>query len=379
MPKLLFATTIAASLEGFLADLALHFRAKGWRVDAMASGVSSSEKCRDAFDAVWEVNWSRNPLSPNNLLQAPAQVRNAVERVRFDLVHVHTPNAAFVLRFALRNLRKARPRALIYTAHGFHFHPQGNRLWNLAFAGLERLAGRWTDYLLVINRTDEEAAKKLGIVRPDRLRYLPGIGIDSGRFDRHSVSEEQVADLRRELQIEPQNPVFTIAAEFTTNKRHRDALEALARLKRPDVQLLLAGTGPHMEAMKRLAIGLGVEGQARFLGFRRDMPVLMRASNAVVLCSQREGLPMCVLEAMSLGVPVIGTKIRGTADLLEPDVGLLVGVGDVDGLVGAMSKVIEEPHAVTVMAHKGLQRIRAYGRDGIVRSHESLYDEALRS
>jgi glycosyltransferase involved in cell wall biosynthesis len=269
------------------------------------------------------------------------------------------------------------PARVVYTAHGFHFHPQGNRLWNLAFAELERLAGRWTDYLVVINRTDEEAAKKLGIIRPDRLRYLPGIGVDTGRFDRHSVSEEQIAVLRRDLHIEPQNPVFTIAAEFTRNKRHRDALNALARLKRPDVRLLLAGTGPNMEAMKRLAIGLGLEAQVRFLGFRRDMPVLMRASNAVVLCSQREGLPMCVMEAMSLGVPVIGTRIRGTADLLEPDAGLLVGVGDVDGLVGAMSKVIEEPHTVSVMAHKGLQRIRAYGRDGIVRSHESLYEEAL--
>jgi glycosyltransferase involved in cell wall biosynthesis len=374
----LFATTVAISLEGVLADFARHFRAKGWRVDAMASGVSSSDRCRDAFDAVWEVNWSRNPLTPNNLLRAPAEVRTAVETVDFDLVHVHTPVASFVLRFALRNLQKTRPRTVVYTAHGFHFHPQGTRLSNLVFSELERLAGRWTDYLVVINRTDEEAAKKLGIVRPDRLRYLPGIGVDTDRFDRHSVSEEQVAALRTELLIEPRNPVFTIAAEFITRKRHGDALKALARLSRPDVRLLLVGTGPNVGAMKRLASELGVERQVRFLGFRRDVPVLMLASNAVVLCSQQEGLPLCVMEAMSLGVPVIGTRIRGTADLLEPDAGLLVGVRDVDGLVSAMSKVIDEPHEVALMAQKGLQRIRAYGRETILKLHENLYEEALR-
>jgi hypothetical protein len=99
-----------------LAEFARHFRAKGWRVDAMASGVSRSEKCRDAYDEVWDVKWSRNPATPSNLLEAPGEVRSAVERIGFDLIHVHTPVAAFVLRYALRNLRNIRPRAIVYTA-----------------------------------------------------------------------------------------------------------------------------------------------------------------------------------------------------------------------------------------------------------------------
>lgn len=379
MPKLLFATTVAISLESVLADYARHLRSRGWRVDAMASGILRSKRCREAFDAVWEVDWSRNPLAGNNLLKAPAQVRSAVEQVGFDLVHVHTPVAGFVLRFALRNLKQARPRAIIYTAHGFHFHPRGNRFENLTFSELERRAGRWTDYLVVINRTDEEAAKKLRIIHPDRLRYLPGIGVDTNKFDSRSVSAEQISALRRELHLGPRNSIFTIAAEFNTNKHQDDALKALARLRRPDVQLLLAGTGPNVGAMKRLANQLGVKSQVRFLGFRSDVPVLMLASNAVVLCSEREGLPMCVMEAMSLGVPVIGTRIRGTADLLEPDAGILVGVGDVDGLTEAMAKVVDEPQAAVLMARKGLQRIHAYSRENILTAHEGLYEEALRN
>lgn len=379
MPKLLFATTVAISLESVLADFARHFRSKGWRVDAMARGVSCSKRCREAFDAVWDVGWSRNPLAASNLLKAPAQVQRIVERVGFDLVHVHTPVAGFVLRFALRNLRQTMPGSIIYTAHGFHFHPHGNRFANLTFSELEKRAGNWTDYLVVINRTDEEAAKKLRIVPPDRLRYLPGIGVDTKKFDRHSVSTEQIACLRRELLIGLRNPIFLVAAEFSTNKRQGDALKALARLRRPGAHILFAGTGPNEGAMKRLANQLGVESQVRFLGFRRDMPALMLASNAVVLCSEREGLPVCVMEAMSLGIPVIGSRIRGTADLLEPDAGLLVGVGDIDGLAGAMAKVIEEPQTLTSMAGKGLQRIRAYSRESILRAHEDLYKEALRN
>ena len=375
MPKALFATTVAISCEGFLPQLAGYLRTKGWRVDAMANGISRN-RCRDAFDAVWEVDWSRDPLAPTNLLKAPAEVRQTVENVGFDIVHVHTPVAAFVLRFALRKAMRSRP-VVVYTAHGFHFHPHGAPLSNAAFAGLEKLAGRWTDYLVVINRTDERAAKDLGIVPEDRVRFLPGVGVDTCRFDPNSLSHDQVADLRRDLNIGARDPVFTMAAEFTDNKRQADALRALARLGRPEVRLLFAGTGPKLEAMKRLASELGLQSQARFLGFRRDVPLLMSASNAVLLCSRREGLPMCVMEAMSLGVPVIGTRTRGTADLLEPDAGVLVGVGDVKALSAAMSRVIDQPHEAALTARKGLQRIRAYGRDRLIELHAALYDEVL--
>jgi glycosyltransferase involved in cell wall biosynthesis len=82
---------------------------------------------------------------------------------------------------------------------------------------------------------------------------------------------------------------------------------------------------------------------------------------------------------MSLGVPVIATRIRGTRDLLDRDAGLLVDVGDVDGLARAMSMVIDQPQAVAAMAQAARQRIPIYRRDRILQLHETLYEEALGS
>src|SRR2546423_13555480 len=106
MPSLLMVTTVPDTLAGFLLPFAEHFRAQGWHVDAMARGVSGSAGCVQAFDHVWDMDWSRNPLRPSNFISAPKRVRDVVVQQGYDLVHVHTPVAAFVTRFALRHLRK---------------------------------------------------------------------------------------------------------------------------------------------------------------------------------------------------------------------------------------------------------------------------------
>lgn len=106
MKNLLIITTISATLRAFFIPLARHFQAQGWQVDAMANGVTASPECLETFNQVWEVDWSRNPLEPKNLLLAPQQVRQAFAQTAYDLVLVSTPVDAFVTRYALNGLRK---------------------------------------------------------------------------------------------------------------------------------------------------------------------------------------------------------------------------------------------------------------------------------
>ena len=153
-------------------------------------------------------------------------------------------------------------------------------------------------------------------------------------------------------------------AEFVPGKRHRDALAAFARLGRPDVWLALAGTGPLVDEMKRRAAELGVADRVRFLGVRRDIPALVRASVAVLLPSEREGLPRSAMESMSLGVPVIGSRIRGTADLLEGGCGLLVPVGDSAALADALARILDHPEEAREMARRGREWVASYHLGG---------------
>ena len=114
MPKVLFVTTVSGTLRAFLLPFAEHFRSQGWVVDGMAQGITDCSICRNSFDRVWEVNWSRNPLEFNNFIETPKRVKEVVLEEQYDIVHVHTPVAAFITRLALRKAEKnGRPK--LYT------------------------------------------------------------------------------------------------------------------------------------------------------------------------------------------------------------------------------------------------------------------------
>src|SRR5262249_42755784 len=158
--------------------------------------------------------WSRHPYSPRNLLTGSYRVRRIVRSEGYDLVHVHTPVAAFLTRFALRSLQAAGAPQIIYTAHGFHFYRGCPSLRAAAFGMLEKLAGNWTDYLVVINREDEETAQRNGLVAPGRVRYMPGIGVDLHHYDPHAIAETELARVRAELDLAPRDRMFIMVAEF---------------------------------------------------------------------------------------------------------------------------------------------------------------------
>jgi len=340
----------------------------------MAHGISR-EECTEAFDHVWDVDWSRNPLDLKNVFSVPTTVRQVVELGAYDLVHVHTPVAAFVARFALRGI-SCRPK-VFYTAHGFHFYPGGPAIRNWIFSRLEKLAGRWTDYLVVINPTDEEQARQLHIVPDDRVCLIPGSGIDTEYFSPDSVPEADVEAIRRELGLGKEDPLLTMIAEFNPGKRHSDALRAFAQSGCTTAHLAFAGIGPLLQSVKRLAVGLGVIDRVHFLGYRRDVRALIRASLATILPSEREGLSRVVTESMSLGVPVIGSNVRGIRELLASDSALVVPLGDIAGLAGAIEWVVCNPAAAHELGKRARRRAAAYDLQLVLRSHEALYERAL--
>lgn len=377
MNKLLIVATIPGTLSSFFTYITCHLQAKGWHVDGMAAGISTDTNCLALFDRVWDVEWSRNPLKPQNLMVAPQIVREVVAQQEYDIVNVTTPVAAFVTRYALNTLRKQGKVKVIYTAQGFHFYHGGAAIRNYVFLGLEKLAAPWTDYLVVVNHEDEEAAKRYRLVPNKRVRYIPGTGLNIERFNRHAIPEAKIVQLRQELGLLPDTPLFLSVCEFIKRKHPQDILRAFARLARKEACLAFAGTGSLMTQMQQLVSRLGIQNQVRFLGVRRDIPTLMGAAVATVLASEQEGLPNCVMESLCMETPVIGTNIRGTQDLLEGDIGLLVKVGDIEAMAQAMAWILNNPHAARVMAQRGRERIADYGVSQILKQYEGLYNEVV--
>lgn len=377
MAKILMVATIAPTLSGFLLPFANHFCAQGWQVHGLAQGAEDCSICQSHFDRVWNINWSRNPLDLGNFRVAPQRIQDIVRQQQYDIVHVHTPVAAFVTRFALRSLRRDLPLSVIYTAHGFHFYRGGHPLKNQIFLNLEKLAARWTDHLVVINREDEAAAQAQHLLPLHQIHYCPGIGVDLQYYQANAVAAEAVLQLRHSLDLPPQAPLFLAIAEFNPGKRHRDILTAFAQLQRPQAHLALAGDGGLRPEIAALAETLGISQRVHFLGLRRDIPTLIRAAIATVHASEREGLPRSIMESLALEVPVIGTQIRGTTELLAGGGGILVPVGDPATLAQAMRTLIDQPETRREMGQKGRIAMAQFDLKTVLQRHETLYAQAL--
>lgn len=371
-------TTVPVTLEVFLAPLARHFRERGWRVDALANGATACEALNPSFDACFDVAWTRSPLSPGNLLVTARRVRTLVRERRYDIVHVHTPIAAFVTRFALRRLPVAERPVVIYTAHGFHFYNDQAPLPHLLYRTMERAAARWTDYLVTINEQDSSAARDFGTIDPVRVRLIHGIGVDIDAYAEDAVTPEQAAAARASLLVPPDAFLLLMVAEFGPVKRHAHLLEALARVRDERVIIAFVGDGPLEQQVRSRAAELGLDERVRFAGYRRDVPALLTAADALVLVSEREGLPRSVLEAMAAGTPVIGTRIRGIADAVSDEAGWLVPKDDVDALARAIEAAAADPAEI---ARRGaLARARAAERFAlplVIAEYDALYAEAL--
>ncbi len=374
--RVLIVTTVAGTVRGFLLPHIDRLRERGF--DVVVACNARSEQKVGLLSArgieVYHLPLRRRLAALGNLQGFWGLVR-LIRADNYRVVEVHTPVAAFLGRLAAR---VADPKACtIYFAHGFHFHGGQSLLRNLPYVLLEKLAGRWTDYLVVINHEDEEAAKRYRLVPEDRLRYVPGVGVDLETFDPQSIKGDEVARVRRELGLASEEPLFVMAAEFNPGKRHRDAVHALASLERPDVHLALAGVGPLVEAIRDLACRLGVSAQVHIVGFRRDLPALMRASMATILPSQREGLSRTVMESLSLEVPVVGGDVRGIRDLVGEDAGLLVPVGDVQGLARAMAWLLQHPEEAKEMGVRGRVKMESFSLPRVLKLVDDVYAEAL--
>jgi glycosyltransferase involved in cell wall biosynthesis len=341
-----------------------------------ATTVADTGEELKIYKNIYRVAWSRNPLDPRNFLQAPQTIRNVVAKEKYDIIHVHAPIPAFITRYALRNVKNRPP--VIYTAHGFHFHKGGSAVKNKIFLTLEQIAGPWTDYLVVMNHEDEQAVRIHEIVPDHKLMYMPGIGVDIKTYSPERATEADVQKFRAELNLKDNERFLLMIAEFNPGKRHRDALNAFALLGRSDVFLVTAGVGPLEEEMKALAKQLGIAERVKFLGYRRDIPVVLKAASGLLLPSEREGLPRAILEALCMGTPVISTEIRGVEDLLANACGLMTPVGDAPALAKAIAQLLDNPVEAKAMAKRGQDHVKIFDLANVIRLHDELYGKALK-
>lgn len=214
MGKVLFVATVYIHLAAFHIPFMKLLQDWGYEVHVAASpSEGHKDKVETAGVTCWDIPFARSPVSLKNLV-AYYRLKALLSQERFDLIHVHTPIAAWLGRLAAKRTHQG---PVLYTAHGFHFYKGAPWPYWLFYYPAERLAARWTDGLIVMNSEDLAQAKQMGFREGKNLFFVHGVGVDLKRFASENADIERIWD---ELGIQPDDIVITYVAEFTPTKNH---------------------------------------------------------------------------------------------------------------------------------------------------------------
>lgn len=311
----------------------------------------------------------RLPASRTLDARWPWELRGLLRERHYDLVHTHSPVPGVAAR-------KLIPRGtpIIHTEHNVweRYHPL-TRAANAATYPRNAAA-------LAVSDGVADSIRPPRWARPCRYPEVQTLihGVDVNRVHRGLVAR---AHARDQLGLDPEAPIVGNVASLTPKKDHVMLLSAVEQLRsrHPKVRVLLIGSGPLEDELRRRVAEAGLSENIRFLGSRDDVLEILPALDVFVLSSRFEGLPISMMEAMASEVACVLTRVGGIPEAITDGVdGLLVAPGDASAMAASLSALLSEPAARERIGRAARSRVVAeFSIDRAVREHAALYDRLL--
>ncbi|MEO6468369.1 MAG: glycosyltransferase [Acidimicrobiia bacterium] len=248
-----------------------------------------------------------------------------------DILHAHSPYPAGIARLVVRSLPKQYRPATMYTLHN---------TWG-SFAAPSRMLNGAT---IGLDAADLSVSELASATLPARIAartevLVHGIDLDAVR------AQTDRAGARLELGLSGDEVVFGTVANFRAQKDYPNLLAAARRLLDAGVpvRILAVGQGPLEPEIRAEHQRLGLESIVEIMGERADAVRVMSACDGFVLASNNEGLPVALMEALALGLPVVATAVGGVPEAIDASNGILVPARDPAALADAIHTLVADP------------------------------------
>jgi L-malate glycosyltransferase len=301
-------------------------------------------------DREWDLRWA-------------LRLRRLVRERRYDVVHIHSPYVAGIARLALKTMPASVRPTIVYTEHlPWWGYVRSTRLLN-------RLTYRLDDANLAVSRTVIES-------------IVPGLR-DQVQLVVQGIFPERVRDqlrhrdqVRADLHIGSDEVVVGTVAHFRTQKGYPVLLEAARSVldEGLPVRFVAVGRGPQEGELRAIHARLELGDRFVFTGFREDATRVMSAFDVFALASHNEGLPLALMEALALGIPVVATAVGGIPEGVTDGVeGLLVPPSRPDRLAHAIATLVRDSGLRARISDAAAERGRAFDIRGSARKIEGIY------
>lgn len=309
--KILFVASITRHILAFHIPYLKMFKEAGYEVHVATKGEEGIPYC----DKHFEIKFERSPLRVSNL-KAYKELKKIIDTECYDIIECNTPVASVLTRLVAKKTRKENNTRVIYISHGFHFFKGAPILNWVTFYPVEKYLSKYTDDLITINKEDFEIAKNK--MKAKNVYQIHGMGVDETKFNKQITKEERNA-IRKKLNLSEEDFAIFFAGELNKNKNQIMLIEAMKDLvkENKNIKLLLAGDGVLKDFYKNKIKEYNLENNVFLLGYRNDVPEILKAVDLYVSASMREGLGINLVEAQISGVPIVVSKNRGHKEIIE--------------------------------------------------------------
>lgn len=307
-----------------------------------ASDTASIDDAHRRGCRVVDVPGLGREVTPGRDLAALRDLRRLMLGERPGVVHTHTSKAGFLGRLAAR---PARVPAVVHQPHGHVFYGYWGPARSALYVALERIAARWTDRIVTLTERgiDEHLARKIGR-RAQYVAIPSGVPIEALR-----ARAPGRAEARARLGVDPGAFIVLGLGRLVPVKGFDLLVAALPHVlvKLPGARVVLVGDGPEGPVLAARAAALGVADRLEIAGAIRDAgdrAAYLAAADVCAAPSRNEGMGRALVEAMALGVPVVGTAVGGIPSVIGDDEGgRVVAPEDAVALAAALVELGRDP------------------------------------
>ena len=299
------------------------------------------------------------------------RIANITNENNIHIVNAHHFISMFYSFYACKIKNNAK---LIYTEHSKLDFEQIKWIWRrigkYLLNNLDSVVGVSAEVTEFIKNTFKLHSSKSLIIKN---------GVDLHAFSRIN----EIKNIRQGLDIENNYKIIGMVANLRKIKNHIFLLKAFEALlyEIENVKLLLIGqsfTNDNENSESEIHNFInkkGLDNKVLLLGFRSDIPELLNIMDIFCLTSFKEGLPISLIEAMAVGLPVVGTDVEGIRDVIVPNRnGFLVQLGDVTGLKGVLINLLQNEELRNKMGQESLSLAKQYySLDHCVNQYQDLF------
>ena len=299
--------------------------------------------------------------------KACKKLKSVIYDKKVEGIYCSTPIGGTVGRLCGK---KYSVRHVVYAAHGFLFFKGNGFLKNLVFKIHEKYLARYTDSIVTITNEDYNNALTFKMKGKNSVYFVHGAGV---RFD--NSSHEDV--LRKEFpSIDGDSFTIISGGYLNKNKNNSVVIRALSLIKDKKYVYIVCGEGKQLNRLKKMCNKYKLNDRVIFAGFREDFSALLSNSDCFVMPSFREGVPRSLLEAMSYGLPCIGSDTRGIRDLIgkNNEGGILCNPRRAKDFARAI-KDISSMTSVGEISKRNIDEVKKYCNEVVVEELKKVFIE----